>query len=92
MQCLFRANMGDVKMMPFISYNTNIMRIFGHKIIFRKYKINSMSIRMGKIEYIMTQRDHKCQFYKCYFHLSTLSEFSCLTRNTIRDARNILQI
>ena len=71
MHCLFRSNVGDVKMMPFMSYITNIMRILGHKIFYRKLKINSMSIRTGNVEYIMTQKDHKCWYQKCDFHLST---------------------
>ena len=29
MHCLFRSNVGDVKMMPFKSNITNIMRILG---------------------------------------------------------------
>ena len=28
---LFRSNLADVKMMPFMSYITNTMRILGHK-------------------------------------------------------------
>ena len=31
--CLFRSNEDDVKMMPFMSYITNTMRISGHKIV-----------------------------------------------------------
>ena len=54
--------------------------------------MNSMSIRTGNVEYIMTKIDHKIRYQKCDFHLSTPLEFSCLTRNTIRDARNILKI
>ena len=38
MLCLFRSNVGDVKMMSFMSYIKNI-------IFDRKLKINSMSIR-----------------------------------------------
>ena len=45
MYCLFRSNVGDVKMMPFMSYIMNIMCILGHKILNRKLKINSMSIK-----------------------------------------------
>ena len=33
---LFRLNVGDVKMMPFISTITNIMSILGHKSFYRK--------------------------------------------------------
>ena len=29
-----------------------------------------MSIRTGNIEYIMTQKDHKCRYQTCDFHLS----------------------
>ena len=72
MHCLFRSNVGDVKMMPFMSYITNIMRILGHKIFYRKLKINSVSIRTGNVEYIMKQKDHKCWYQKCDFHLLTL--------------------
>ena len=61
MYCLFRSNVGDVKMMPFMSYIMNIMCILGHKILNRKLKINSMSIRTGNIDYIMKQKDHKCR-------------------------------
>ena len=94
MHCLFRSNVVDVRMMPFMSYITNIMFILGHKIFNRKLKINSLSITTGNVEYIMTQKIHKCRYQKCDFHLSTPPpfEFSCLTRNTIRDAKNILQI
>ena len=83
MHCLFPSNIGDVKMMPFMSYITNIMRILGRKIFYRKLKINYMSIRPSKVEYIMTQKDHKCRYQKCDFHLSIplgfSLEFSCLT-------------
>ena len=71
MHCLFRSNVGDVKMMPFMPYITNIMRILGHKIFYRKLKFNSMSIRMGNVDYFMTQKDQKCRSQKCNFHLST---------------------
>ena len=71
MHCLFQSNGGDVKMMPFMSYITNIMRILGHKIFERILKINSMSIRTDNVEYIMTQTDHKCRYQKCEFHLKT---------------------
>ena len=60
MHCLFRSNVGDVKMMPFMSYITNIMRKLGRKIFNRKLKINSTSIRTGNVEYVVTQKDHKC--------------------------------
>ena len=66
--CLFRSNVDDVKMMPFMSYITNTMRILGHKIFNRKLRINSMSIRTGNVEYIMIQKDHKCRYQKCDFH------------------------
>ena len=72
MHCLFRSNVGDVKMMPFMSYITNIMRMLGHKIFYKKFKINSMSIMTGNVEYIMTQKDQKCRYQKCDFYLSTL--------------------
>ena len=45
MHCLFRSNVGDVKMMPFISYITYT----GAQIFFGKLKINSMSIRKGNV-------------------------------------------
>ena len=73
MHCLFRSNVGDVKMMPFMSYITNIMRISGHKIIHRTLKINSMSITKSNVEYTMTQKDQKCRYQKCDFPLSTPS-------------------
>ena len=62
--CLLRSNVGDNKMMPCMSYITNIMRILGHKIFYRKMKINSMSIRTGNVEYIMRQKDHKVSVSK----------------------------
>ena len=68
---------GDVKIVPFMSNITNIIRILRHKIFYRKLKINSMSIKTGNDEYIMTQKDHKCRYRKCDFHLSTPLEFSC---------------
>ena len=71
MHCQFRSNVGDVKMMPFMSYITNTMRLSGHKIFYRKLKINSVSIRTGNVEYIIPQKDHKCRYQKCDFHLST---------------------
>ena len=64
MHCLFLSNVGDVKLMPFMSYITNIMRILGHNIFYRKLKINSMSNRMGNVEYITTEKDHKCRYQK----------------------------
>ena len=88
MDCLFCSNVGDVKMKPFVSYVTNIML----KIFYRKLKTNLMSIRTGKVEYIMKQKDHKCRHKSVTFTCEPPLEFSCLTRNTIRDARNILQI
>ena len=36
MHCLFRSNMGDVKMMPLMSCSTNIIGILGHKIFLQK--------------------------------------------------------
>ena len=36
MHCLFRTNVGDVKMMPFMSYITNIMRLLGVQTILQK--------------------------------------------------------
>ena len=71
MHCLFRSNVGDVKIMPFMSYITNIMGKLGHKSFYRKLKINFRSIWTGNVEYIMTQKDHKCRYQKCDFHLST---------------------
>ena len=44
------------KMVPLIPNMMNIMRILGLKIFYRKLKMNSMSIRMGHVEYIMTQK------------------------------------
>ena len=70
MHCLFRSNVGDVKMMPFMPYLTNIMSVLGHKIFYRKLNINSMSIRTGNVEYIIAQKDHKCRYQKCDFNLS----------------------
>ena len=43
-----------------------------------------MSFRTGDVEYIMKQKDHKCRSIKSV--IFTLLEFSCLTRNTMRDA------
>ena len=71
MHCLFRSNVGYVKMRPFMSYITNTMRTSGHNIFNRKLKINPMSIMTGNVKYIMTQKDHKCRYQKCDFHLST---------------------
>ena len=45
MHCLFRLNMGDVEMMPFMSYITNLMSILGNTIFHRKMKINFTSFR-----------------------------------------------
>ena len=44
MHCRFRSNVDDVKMMSFMSYITNAMRILGHKIFNRKLKINSYQL------------------------------------------------
>ena len=84
----------DQMWMPFMPYMTNIMRILGHTFFYRKFTTNSMSFRTGNVEYIITQKDHKCRYKKYDFHLSTppLELFSYPTRNTISDARNILQI
>ena len=71
MHCLFRSNVGDVKMMPFMPYITNIIRILGHKIFNRKLKTDSMSIRTGNVEYIMTQTENNFRYQKCDFHLLT---------------------
>ena len=49
MHCLFRSNVDDIKMMPFMSYITNAMHILGHKIFNGKLKINSISIRTGNV-------------------------------------------
>ena len=73
MHCLLRWNVGDVKMMMLMPY----MTIDEHNAYTsaqnfnRKLKINSMSIRTGNIESIMTQKDHKCRYQKWDFHLST---------------------
>ena len=53
-----------------VSYTTNIMRVLGHTIFYRKLQIDSVSIRMGNVEYMMTQKDNKCWYQKCDFHLS----------------------
>ena len=71
MHCLFRSNVGDVRMMPFMSYITSIMRILGHKFFNRKLKDNSISIRIGNVDYIMTQKLHKCRYQECDFYLLT---------------------
>ena len=70
MHCLFQLNVGDVKIMLFVSYIATIMSKLGYKILNRKFKINSMSITTGDVEYIMTQKDNKCWYQKCDFHLS----------------------
>ena len=70
MHCLFLSNVGDVKLVPFISDITNIMRILGHNIFYTKLKINSMSITTGNVQYIMTEKDHNCRYQECDFHLS----------------------
>ena len=59
MHCLFRPNVGDVKMMPLMPYMTNIMCILGNKIFCSNLKINSMSIKTGIVKCIMAQKDHK---------------------------------
>ena len=69
MNCLFRSNVGDVKMMPFMSYITNIMRILVQKIFNRTLKINSISFKRCNIECIMTQKEHKCRYNQCDFQL-----------------------
>ena len=73
MHCLFRSNVDDIKIMPLMSYITNTMHIFGYKIFNGKLKINSISIRTGNVEYIMTQKDHKCRIksviFTCWPHL-----------------------
>ena len=66
--CLFLSNVCDVKMMPFMPYITNIIHLLGYKIFNRKLKINSMSIWTGNVDYIMTQKDHKCRYQKCAFN------------------------
>ena len=70
-QCLIRSNVGDVKMMPFMAYITNTMRILGCKILYRKLKVNSISIITGNVEYIMILNDRKFWYQKCDFYLST---------------------
>ena len=70
MHCLFRSNLDDVKIMPLKPKMTNIMRVLGHEILYRKMKINFMSIRMGNVDYIITQKDNICRYQKCDFHLS----------------------
>ena len=71
MHCLFRLNVGDVEMMPVISYITNIMSTLGHKIFYRKLKINSTSFRRCDVEYIMAQKEHNCLNQNFDFRLST---------------------
>ena len=88
MHYLFRSNFWDVKIMSLMPYMSNIMRILLHAIFYRK--MNSMSIRTGNVGYIMTPKDHKYQYQKCDFSLVDIPlDFSCLTRNTKRDVRNI---
>ena len=82
MHWLIRTNVGDVKMVSLIPYRKNILHTLGHKIFYRKWKINSMSVKRGNVEYIMTHKDQ----------IDNLLELSCLIRNEIRDARNILQM
>ena len=71
MHCLSSIKVGDVKMMSFMSCITSIMRILGYSIFYRKLKINSMSVTIGNVEYIVTHKVHKCSYQKCDFHLST---------------------
>ena len=68
------------------------MYLLEYKIFQRKLKMNSMSIRKGNVEYIIAQKDHKRRHQKCSFHWSIPLSFTCLTRSTIRDARNTFQI
>ena len=70
MHRLFQSNVGYVNIMPFMFYIVNEMRILGHRIFYRKMKINSMSVRTVNVEYIMRQKGHKCRYQKCDFHLS----------------------
>ena len=49
----------------------NFMSYIGAQNLLQKLKINSMSIRTGNVEYIMTQKDDKCWYQKCDFLLST---------------------
>ena len=52
-----------------------------------------MSIMTGNVDYIVTQKDNIYVGIKSVIFTSRPPlEFSCLTRNTKRDARNILQI
>ena len=75
MHCLFRSNVGDVKMMPLLSYMTNIMRILRQIFFNKKFKVNSMSVWKGNVEYIMTQGGTKRQYQRCNIHLSTPPPF-----------------
>ena len=84
--CLFRSNVSDVKMVPVMPYRTNVARIFGHKIIYRKLKRTVMLNTSWQRE--ITSVGIKSVIFN---GRSTL-ELSCRTRNTLRDARNILQI
>ena len=43
----------------------------GAQNLLQKMKINSTSMRTGNVEYIMRQKDHKCRYQKCDFHLAT---------------------
>ena len=75
--CLFRTNVGDVKMKSLISNRMTIMRISSYKMFHRKFKNNDMSIIEEQchinynIEFIIAQKDHKRWYQKCDFHLST---------------------
>ena len=51
-----------------------------------------MSIRKGNDEYILAQTERKRRLQKRDFHWTTPLEFTCRTRSTIRDAKNILKI
>ena len=90
MYYLFRSNVADVKILPLMHYMTNIMCILGHKIFNRK-----MKIKTGNIEYIMTQKDHKCRYQICdFFYLSTpfriKLSFSLLVTQSAMQKKNIL--
>ena len=95
MHCLFRSIVGNVKMIPFMSHTTDTMPILGHKMFYR----SSMSIRMDNVEYIMTQKDHKCRYQKCDFHLSTpfriwlsYSEHKTRCKEYFADLRTVLVV
>ena len=65
-----------------IVYVQNDEHNLRYKIFHGKLNINSMSIKKGNVEYIITQTDHEHRHQKCDFHWSTLPflEFSCICK------------